>query len=183
MSNPKMKKIISIIGTILLFVVGVIFYLNVSPEEEDGSEKDTQTGYENQDEYDYQDNLSDSSDEEYESDHSDDTSDEVDVDEEDSQSEESYDEVYETYEFRSQDLLDQHFVKHGNEFDYDTVEEYVEGANRVINDPESLFKIEEEDGDYIYYLESSNEFVVVSTDGYIRTYFKPSAGIDYFNRQ
>ena len=41
----------------------------------------------------------------------------------------------------------------------------------------------EEDGDYIYYLESTNEFVVVSTDGYIRTYFKPTDGIDYFNRQ
>ena len=68
-------------------------------------------------------------------------------------------------------------------FDYDSVDEYVQGANRVINDPNSLFKIEEEDGDYIYYLESTNEFVVVSTDGYIRTYFKPTDGIDYFNRQ
>ena len=31
--------------------------------------------------------------------------------------------------------------------------------------------------------EETNEFVVVSTDGYIRTYFNPSDGIDYFNRQ
>ena len=31
--------------------------------------------------------------------------------------------------------------------------------------------------------ESTNEFVIVSTDGYIRTYFKPSDGIEYFKRQ
>ncbi len=88
-----------------------------------------------------------------------------------------------TYEFRKQQYLDEHFAKHGEEFDYQTAEEYLAGANRVINDPNSLYKTEAEDGDHIYYLESSNEFVVVSTDGYIRTYFKPSAGIDYFNRQ
>ena len=135
-----MKKILSAICTLLIFVTGIVVYLNVSPEGEDGGEKDTQTEYDNQ-------------------------------------------ENYETYEFRSEDLLDQHFDKHGDEFDYDSVDEYVQGANRVINDPNSLFKIEEEDGDYIYYLESTNEFVVVSTDGYIRTYFKPTDGIDYFNRQ
>lgn len=88
-----------------------------------------------------------------------------------------------SYEFRKQQYLDEHFAKHGSEFDYETAEEYLAGANRVINDPNSLYKIEAEDGDHIYYLESTNEFVVVSTDGYIRTYFRPSAGIDYFNRQ
>ena len=44
-------------------------------------------------------------------------------------------------------------------------------------------KIEEEDGDDVYYIESTNEFVVVSKDGYLRTYFYPSDGLDYFNRQ
>ena len=28
-----------------------------------------------------------------------------------------------------------------------------------------------------------NEFVVLSRDGYIRTYFYPSDGIEYFERQ
>ncbi len=63
------------------------------------------------------------------------------------------------------------------------MEEYVAGANKVIHSPDALHKIEKEDGDDIYYLEASNEFVVVSTDGYIRTYFKPSAGKAYFDRQ
>ena len=46
-----------------------------------------------------------------------------------------------------------------------------------------IHKLEAEDGDDVYYLEETNEFVIVSTDGYIRTYFKPSKGIDYYNRQ
>ncbi len=87
------------------------------------------------------------------------------------------------YTFRSKKLLNQHWEKHGDEFDYEDIDEYVAGANRVINNPDSLHKIESEDGDDVYYLEETNEFVVVSTDGYIRTYFRPSSGISSFNRQ
>lgn len=93
------------------------------------------------------------------------------------------DEVEILYKFRKNSYLEQHFEKHGGEFDYATKEEYLAGANRVIQSPDALHKIEAEDGDDIYYLEETNEFVVVSTDGYIRTYFRPSAGIDYYNRQ
>ena len=53
----------------------------------------------------------------------------------------------------------------------------------VINNPDALYKTEAEDGDGVYYLEATNEFVILSTDGYIRTYFRPNGGIDYFNRQ
>lgn len=88
-----------------------------------------------------------------------------------------------TYNFRNAQYLTEHFQKHGSEFPYDTEEEYLQGANKVINHPDSLHKLEAEDGDDVYYLESTNEFVIVSTDGYIRTYFKPSKGIDYYNRQ
>ena len=35
----------------------------------------------------------------------------------------------------------------------------------------------------IFYDEDKNEIVFVSSDGYIRTYFKPSEGINYYNRQ
>ena len=88
-----------------------------------------------------------------------------------------------SYTFRNDKLLNQHFEKHGGEFDYTNTDEYVQGANRVINDERTLHKIEAEDGDDVYYLEETNEFVVVSTDGYLRTYFKPSAGRKYFDRQ
>lgn len=99
----------------------------------------------------------------------------------------SYDSSYVEYHFRNEKLLNQHFEKHGGEFSddfgYETAYEYEKGANDVINNPDALYKTEAEDGDGIYYLESTNEFVVLSTDGYIRTYFLPSGGIDYFNRQ
>ena len=87
------------------------------------------------------------------------------------------------FTFRNDKLLNDHFTKHNEDFGYSTTEEYVQGANRVISDPNSLHKLEAEDGDDVYYLEETNEFVVVSTDGYIRTYFKPSRGIDYYNKQ
>lgn len=87
------------------------------------------------------------------------------------------------YFFRNSNLLDQHYKKHGIDMGFSSAEEYEKAASGVVNNPNSLHKIEAEDGDDIYYLEETNEFVVVSTDGYIRTYFNPDKGIDYFNRQ
>ena len=87
------------------------------------------------------------------------------------------------YTFRNDKLLNEHFEKHNEDFGYADVQEYVEGANRVINDKNALHKLEAEDGDDVYYLENTNEFVIVSTDGYIRTYFNPNRGIDYYNSQ
>ncbi|MBQ9927283.1 MAG: hypothetical protein IJO65_04845 [Lachnospiraceae bacterium] len=87
------------------------------------------------------------------------------------------------YTFRSEDQFISHYEKHGIEMGFASAEEYLEAANRVISSPDALYKREAEDNDHVYYLEETNEFVVLSEDGYIRTYFLPSAGIDYFNRQ
>ena len=86
-------------------------------------------------------------------------------------------------EFRNETLWEDHFEKHGSEFGYKSKEEYLKGANEVINSSTSKHKTEAEDGDEIYYDEDKNEIVFVSIDGYIRTYFKPSDGINYYNRQ
>lgn len=88
-----------------------------------------------------------------------------------------------SYSFRNENLLNEHFAKHSSEFNYTTTEEYVSGANEVINNGNSLHKTEKEDGDDVYYLQSTNEIVIVSTDGYIRTYFKPDDKINYYNEQ
>ena len=77
------------------------------------------------------------------------------------------------FHFRSEKHLNDHYEKHGEEM----------GASAVVNNPESLHKLEKDDGDDVYYLEKTNEFVVVSTDGYIRTYFRPDAGSAYYNKQ
>ena len=94
---------------------------------------------------------------------------------------------YVEYTFRNDKLLNQHFEKHGSEFDgdfnYRTAKEYEQGASDVINDPDALFKYEAEDGDGVYYIEETNEFVILSKDGYIRTYFRPNGGKSYFDRQ
>lgn len=86
------------------------------------------------------------------------------------------------YTFRNENYLNDHFEKHKDEFNFSNAKEYLQGANYVINHEDSLHKLEAEDGDDVYYLEATNELVIVSTDGYIRTYFKPSDGIHYYNR-
>ena len=87
------------------------------------------------------------------------------------------------YTFRSDQLLEEHYQKHGVDMGFATKEDYAAAANVVIHSPEALHKLEAEDGDDVYYLEATNEFVIVSTDGYIRTYFCPNDGKDYFDRQ
>ena len=87
------------------------------------------------------------------------------------------------YRFRNSELLEEHYEKHGIEMGFASAEEYEKAAAAVITAPGVLHKYEKEDNDDVYYLESTNEFVVVSTDGFIRTYFKPNSGKDYFDRQ
>lgn len=84
-------------------------------------------------------------------------------------------------EFRNNHTLEEHFEKHGAEVGCATPEEYLAAANAVIANPASLHKLEAEDGDDVYFLEHTGEFVVVSPKGFIRTYFITDR--DYFNRQ
>lgn len=97
--------------------------------------------------------------------------------------EETEEQLTEYLTFRYDDYLQEHYEKHGIDMGFASPEDYLDAANAVVYNPSSLHKIEAEDGDDVYYLEITNEFVVVSTDGYIRTYFCPNDGIDYFNRQ
>lgn len=91
--------------------------------------------------------------------------------------------VAEELEFRSAKLLEEHYEKHGIEMGFESAKEYEDAAAAVVTDDDVLHKTEKEDGDDVYYLEDTNEFVVVSTDGYIRTYFEPEDGLEYFEKQ
>lgn len=97
--------------------------------------------------------------------------------------EDFYEEDAYTLTFRNDKLLNDHFEKHGIEMGFASAEEYELAAAKVVSNPEALHKTEKEDGDDVYYIESTNEFVVVSTDGYIRTYFLPDSGIKYYEKQ
>ena len=88
-----------------------------------------------------------------------------------------------TYRFRNKNYLNQHYEKHGKEMGFASASEYEAAACAVITNPDALHKKEAEDNDDVYYVEATNDFVIVSTDGYIRTYFRPDKGIDYYNRQ
>ncbi len=87
------------------------------------------------------------------------------------------------YQFRKYSMLESHYYKHGIDMGFDSPEEYLAAANAVIANPDALTKTEKEDGDTVFYVETTNEFVVLSTDGYIRTYFLPDGGKRYFDRQ
>jgi len=89
--------------------------------------------------------------------------------------------IYKEYTFRYDNLLQSHYEKHGIDMGFDSPEEYLAAANAVVNNPNALHKYEKEDGDDIYYIKDTKEFVVVSTDGYIRTYYYASYA--YYNRQ
>ena len=88
-----------------------------------------------------------------------------------------------TLTFRSKSLREEHFEKHGIEMGFASAKEYEKAAAAVVADSRALHKLEKEDNDDVYYIKETNEFVIVSTDGYIRTYFYPRDGIEYFERQ
>ncbi|MBR6836342.1 MAG: hypothetical protein IKM72_10140 [Oscillospiraceae bacterium] len=87
------------------------------------------------------------------------------------------------YVFRNSKLLNDHYKKHGEEMGFASAEEYEKSASDVVNSPEALHKKEKDDNDDVYYIEDTNEFVVVSSDGYLRTYFNPDKGKAYYDRQ
>ena len=90
---------------------------------------------------------------------------------------------YIVYHFRTNKLLNDHYKKHGIEMGFKSAAAYEKAACDVINNPDALSKREKEDNDFVFYVVATNEFVVLSTDGYIRTYFLPSAGKAYYDRQ
>lgn len=90
-------------------------------------------------------------------------------------------------QFRSVKLLDAHYEKHvikQKEFGDISKDEYLAGAQALITGKEAdILSKKEADGDLLFYREKTNEFAVLSKDGYIRTYFKPERGISYYEDQ
>ena len=80
--------------------------------------------------------------------------------------------------------MDSHYNKHKDEFGNISKDKYLEGANDLINSSgdDILTKVRN-NGDELFYNTKTNEFAVKTKDGYLRTYFKPTDGLDYFNRQ
>ncbi len=94
-----------------------------------------------------------------------------------------------SYTFRSNELLQSHFEKHGIDMGFADAAAYEKAASDVINNPFAEHKTEKEDGDLVYYIEQTNELVILSKPqnkndkGFIRTYFLPDDGRDYYDRR
>ncbi len=90
------------------------------------------------------------------------------------------------YKFRNKDRLNEHYEKHGIEMGFPNAEAYRKAASDIINSAGTdgvLSKYKSDgSGDMCFYVEATKEFVVLSNDGYIRTYYICS-GIKYYERQ
>ncbi len=100
-----------------------------------------------------------------------------------SKKKESAEKAEKALRFRNERLLREHYEKHGIDMGFKSAGEYEEAASAAALNPKALHKKEKEDGDDVYYVKATNEFVIVSRDGYIRTYFLPDSGIRYYNKQ
>ncbi len=88
------------------------------------------------------------------------------------------------YTFRNKTRYDEHYEKHGAEFGNITKKEYLQKANDLINSKsDRVLHKYSDDGDYMYFDQDTGYFLVLSADGYIRTFFIPTAGIKYWERQ
>lgn len=70
--------------------------------------------------------------------------------------------------------LEAHYLKHGYQFGNITQGEYLENARELLNAPAGNDILEKvrSNGDILHYRVSTGEFVVMASDGRIKTYFK-----------
>ena len=90
------------------------------------------------------------------------------------------------YYFRYKSYLTEHYEKHGIEMGFPDANAYRKAASDIINSAGErgvLYKYKSDgSNDICFYVEATKEFVVLSNDGYIRTYFICS-GRKYYDRQ
>lgn len=88
--------------------------------------------------------------------------------------------------FDNPTVLDNHFEKHKNEFeDGITKEDYLRRANEMADRPlsETVEELKRSDNSISKYDIETNEFVVINEDGSIRSYFRPTNGIEYWKEE
>ena len=77
-----------------------------------------------------------------------------------------------------------HFYAHGDEFGFTLLTEYSESAIEFANsEDDGKMSFVSENGEIYMYNPGTNEFLILSRDGKIITYFPPENGIDYFYDQ
>lgn len=77
-----------------------------------------------------------------------------------------------------------HFYAHWYDMGYTYITDYSQAAINFANsEDEENISFTAENGSTYKYNEDTNEFLIVSKDGKIVTYFEPDRGIEYFYEQ
>lgn len=90
-----------------------------------------------------------------------------------------------TVSWRSPERLEDHFDKHKGEFRATSIDEYARMSSDLVHraKPEGLPRKVDSQRVTRYYDPETNSFVSVNPDGSIKTFFKPKAGLRYWERQ
>jgi hypothetical protein len=88
-------------------------------------------------------------------------------------------------DFKNGKKLKKHFLDHGDDFGYNTAEEYLQGSRNFLEKAPTLTTQDfiSEGGTYFRYDLTTNEFGIINQYGGISTYFKPSEGLNYWTQQ
>lgn len=91
-------------------------------------------------------------------------------------------EKYKNAVFATENLYQRHVSKHLAEYGGISEEEYINRARKLLQSPVSddILSLKRSDGSVSKYRISTNEFVVGTKDGHIRTAFKPKDKMDYW---
>lgn len=81
--------------------------------------------------------------------------------------------------------LQDHFNRHGSQVGCYTKEAYAAHAVKFANhvDKVNCVSFVDKNGSTYKYNITTNTFAIISKDGYVITYFKPSAGYDYYKAE
>jgi len=87
--------------------------------------------------------------------------------------------------FRTKKQFDEHFAKHGAEFNGISKSEYLLLAQTLRDEPAggSVLELRRPDSTVSRYDRKSGAFIAFDANGMIRTFFKPNDGESYFRRQ
>lgn len=87
--------------------------------------------------------------------------------------------------FETPEKMQKHYDKHIDKYGNISISEYIALANELVNakDTDDIERIIRSDESTAIYRFSTNDFLVITKDGYIRTFFKPDDGEAYWREE
>ena len=87
--------------------------------------------------------------------------------------------------FETPEKMQKHYDKHIDKYGNISISEYIALANELVNakDTDDIERIVRSDESTAIYCFSTNDFLVITKDGYIRTFFKPDDGEAYWREE